>query len=677
MMMRRLHKGVSRHMTGLCLRQLSKPTCSISQRRYSLSATGSVEQIEVKEAEQKKEEPERKMEELVASEGEAVPWYMRSNEDTTQLNPALTEPIPDTPENSPECLKVFVEHMVRELGFTDVTFIDLRHRSPVTIWGSDAILVLATGNTDRHIGRGTNSLMTYIKKTFSVVPSQEGIQTSGFLKVHQRRLKKKAKKMANSDETFDYALEATRFANNWVVLDTKMNGITIHLLTPEKRAELDLEYIWAEDRKALREARKLAEEEHEHENEFEDEHENEESDLGYSSNASSYSPFASGQIRQYHISRPFSALSMHNFAMPNTIPPPTSTSTSSSDFVNSAQPTLEQLQVSSFAGDYKQAVSIARNSYSNNNNSEHTQLILKAHINHLSKIRNTQEASTLTRKSDVIKSFISSFPYHTTQADWRLQLIFMQHAHTLNHNEFPLEGLEEILILQQASGFLVDMWDVEFIVNTIVNSQQFSEKRMLKASDLKSKIIFSILKNCLRPQGINLSTNNTLYLMLYRLWIGTPELNPSAASRDPTPKRDETTGELVVARRNVLNSTAITLYQYMMESGANITKPFLIISLTAFANDNIWGKFWSLWARVSNDKSVDSEIFNTMASLVVKSGNQAAISTLVEQIVPKELMANSDLQTPELAEILTIALTCLDPSGTGYAYVRKLITPFA
>lgn len=632
----------------MSLRQTLKPACGIAYRTYSETASPAKENQESKEAEENHEG--------VSTAPSSVPWYMRVNEDVTQLNPALTEPIPDTPENSPECLNDLVHHMVRELGFTNVTFVDLRNRSPVTVWGPDAILVLATGNTDRHIGRGTNSLMTFIKKRYSVIPTQEGIQTSGFLKVQQRRLKKKAKKMANSDETFDYALEASRFANNWVVLDTKLNGITIHMLTPEKREELDLEYVWAEDKKALRESRKRIE--------FEDEEDH--------FVESRSSPFTTGQIRSYHTSRNFSSFSARWSSIPNTISPSPST------HIDFSKDALERVRVCSFAGDYKQALTVARPYFPTDHaDAEHVRLILKAHINHLSKLKNTQEPTTLTAESDVIKSFINTFPYFPTQADWRLRLIFIQHAHDLNHDAFPLELLEEHLVSQQAFGISVDMWDVEFVVNTIVNSKQFADKPMLKASDLKSKIILSIFNNCLRSQGISMTANNTVLLLLYRLWIGEPEFTPSAAFNDPTPKRDETTGKLLIQRDLVLNSKSLSLYQYMVESGADITKQFLILSLSAFANDNIWGKFWSLWDRVSKTKAVDSELFNNMSSLVVKSGNEVAITHLVEQIVPKEVMANSDLLTPELAGILKTALDCLDPSGYGYSYVRKLIQNFA
>lgn len=617
----------------------------------------------VQQAEQKEDATTATATATTTSPGEhdSVPWYLRTNEDVTQLNPALTEPIPDTPENSPECLATITEFMIRELGFTDVTFIDLRNRSPVTIWGSDAILVLASGNTDRHIGRGTNSLMTFIKKTYNVIPKQEGIQTSGFLKVHQRRLKKKAKKMANSDETFDYAMEASRFANNWVVLDTKMDGITIHMFTQEKREELDLEYVWAEDKKALRESRKQLEAETETE------------DRGEYGSESRYSPFSNfGQVRNYHSTRAFSSLPGLG-SIQNTISSPSP----SFDFGSTNKSVLDQLRVLSFAGDYKKAMSIPRPNYTEAEDAKHTHLLLKAHINHLSNIKNSPEASSLTAKSSVITSFISAFPYYPTQIDWRLRLIFIQHAHEANPTAFPLATLEENLIVQQASGFPVDTWDVELVVNTIVNSKQYADKRMLKASDLKSNLIFSIVKNCLRPQGTHLANNNTFYMMLYRLWIGEPELVPADAFSDPTPKRDETTGDLLIDRKKVMNSKSLSIYQYMLQSGQSITKPFLILSLTAFANDNIWGKFWSLWARISKDKSVDSELFNNMASLVVKSGNQVAITHLVDQILPKELMANKDLLTSELISILKTALECLDPSGSGYVYLRKQIQDFA
>lgn len=674
-----MKRCLSRQLAGLRLRQsLARPAaCRIPSRLYSESANAPKESPEPEQTKPVEENSEKISASEASSSNDgaaAVPWYLRVNEDFTQLNPALSEPIPDTPANSPESLAKITEFMVRELGFMDVKFIDLRNRSPVTIWGPDAILVLASGNTDRHIGRGTHSLMTFIKKNYDVVPKQEGIQTSGFLKLQHRRLKKKAKKMANSDETFDYAAEATRFANNWVVLDTKLGGVTVHMMTKEKREEIDLELVWAEDRKAFaearREARAKAEAEAEAENDSFASNSNSSSEYG------SQSPFSfNGQVRGFHsTSRVLSSFS-RRFAEPNSTPPPPPPSNT---FKTPNQKVLNQLKEYSLKGDFANAKEISRpTSYTFEEDAQHTQLVLKAHINHLTNLKNTPAAEELTADSAVVASFFSSFPFDPSMVDWRLRLIFIQHAHAINYKAFPMDIIEENIIMQQASGFPVDTWDVELVVNTIVNSKQFSDRPKLDASDKKSQYIYSIVKNCLRPQGISLARSNVFHMLLYRLWIADPELTAAAATADPTPKRDETTGELLVQRPLVLNSKSLSVYHYLLESGQEITKPFLILSLSAFANDNKWDEFWTLWARIAEDKTVDSELFNTMAALVVKSGYSTAISHLVDQVLPDTLMADQTLGTPELGSILNIALDCLDPSGTGYLHVREEIKNFA
>lgn len=56
-----------------------------------------------------------------------------NNEDLDQLNSALKEPIPELPHESPESLGLLVEFLVRDLGLTDIKFIDLRDRDPVTV----------------------------------------------------------------------------------------------------------------------------------------------------------------------------------------------------------------------------------------------------------------------------------------------------------------------------------------------------------------------------------------------------------------------------------------------------------------------------------------------------------------------------------------------------------------
>ncbi|KAF5101116.1 hypothetical protein DV451_002302 [Geotrichum candidum] len=634
------------------------PRLRSATRLYSEGASAAPEQQQAQSKEESKHDkateatPAAAAAATTEAAADAVPWYLRSSETYTQLNPALNEPIPEFPENAPESLKTLVTEMIRELGFTNVTFIDLRNRTPVSIFGADAILILATGNTERHIGRGTNGLITFIKHNFNVVPSQEGIQTSGFLKVQRRRLKKKAKKLANADETFSYSAEASRFANNWVVLDTKVDSLLVHMMTPEKREALDLEYVWAEDPALLEEQRRLQLEQEE----------SAEADLDHQQNqqSSSSSPFSTqGSIRGYHTytvnKRWFSSqaprLNLTQASSSSNMPPVPNNNTQ------------KALDIAAIKGDYKTAIALAQSSADQDS-------VLKAHINYLF----SAQPALLTNESDVVKSFFSEFPKMPTKKDHRLRLQFLVKAHELNPSVFRLRALEEHLINQQASGLLVDIADVELVLSAIVSSKEYDspDKTPFQISRKKSRVAYYMFKDVLRPQGTDLSYN--IYQLLFRLWLDVPELSLAQALKNPAPARDETTGEVIVERVPVLTPQAVTLFKFLRTSPRRMNQSVIYLALTAFANDNRWSYFFNLWHTIDKNLAFDNELFTRVAALVVKSGNCDAMLTFFETILQKQLMANPFLLDKDLAAIVKEGLLVLDPSENGFKHIREAVS---
>ncbi|KAF5132418.1 hypothetical protein DV495_001324 [Geotrichum candidum] len=634
------------------------PRLRSATRLYSEGASAAPEQQQAQSKEESKHDkateatPAAAAAATTEAAADAVPWYLRSSETYTQLNPALNEPIPEFPENAPESLKTLVTEMIRELGFTNVTFIDLRNRTPVSIFGADAILILATGNTERHIGRGTNGLITFIKHNFNVVPSQEGIQTSGFLKVQRRRLKKKAKKLANADETFSYSAEASRFANNWVVLDTKVDSLLVHMMTPEKREALDLEYVWAEDPALLEEQRRLQLEQEE----------SAEADLDHQQNqqSSSSSSFSTqGSIRGYHTytvnKRWFSSqaprLNLTQASSSSNMPPVPNNNTQ------------KALDIAAIKGDYKTAIALAQSSADQDS-------VLKAHINYLF----SAQPALLTNESDVVKSFFSEFPKMPTKKDHRLRLQFLVKAHELNPSVFRLRALEEHLINQQASGLLVDIADVELVLSAIVSSKEYDspDKTPFQISRKKSRVAYYMFKDVLRPQGTDLSYN--IYQLLFRLWLDVPELSLAQALKNPAPARDETTGEVIVERVPVLTPQAVTLFKFLRTSPRRMNQSVIYLALTAFANDNRWSYFFNLWHTIDKNLAFDNELFTRVAALVVKSGNCDAMLTFFETILQKQLMANPFLLDKDLAAIVKEGLLVLDPSENGFKHIREAVS---
>lgn len=594
-------KYLIRQFNGLCLRQ---PVCLA--RAYS-----SVEQPPQQPASVANATEEEKKEE--------VPWYLRTTQTYTKLNPKLSEPIPAMPANAPPELEPIVTEMVRELGFTDIVMIDLRNREEVSVFGPNAILILATGNTDRHIGRGTASLVTFLKHTYNVIPKQEGIQTSGFLRVQQRRLKKKAKKMANSDETFDYDAEVGKFINNWVVLDTKIDGLMIHFMTPEKRKELDLEFVWAEDRKKLIEERrkKRAEEQ---------------------SQSSEDSPFnrPNGAVRGFHTFR--RTLTTGNIQ-----------TSSNQEFIDMANTSEFEMAVKN--GDYKTAVSLGSPETSEN--------VLRAHINHLRTLK-----TPLTQDSEVVRSFISSFPLDPTPRAYDIRLQFFLQAHTLSPKNFTTTHLKNLLITQQASGYPVSMAAIIEVIKQIAFTSEFTSLTSKQARVKKMKLIHAIQRDVLRSQGLHMPPE--MYRLMFLVLINPPRFSMEHAIQDPTP-------DIRSDYPNCMTTPALTLHEFLIRQNLFNYK-FISLSFAALASDGLWDRYFKLWWLVN--KNVDfsnNQLIKGVAALVVKSGSEMAISRYFETVLTKIAIEYPEVFDDEMKNVIMEGLKVVDPSDQSWKYVRELL----
>lgn len=749
-----------------------------SSRQFSASALTSQLQktAELNSTENTAKEPETKPLETASSDS-SLPWYMRSNnEDLDQLNSSLKEPIPELPSESPEPMGPLVEYLVRDLGLTEIQFIDLRDRDPVSVFGPDAIMVLATGKNDRHIGKATQSLLTWIKHNYNIVPYKEGIYTASYIKVQRRRQKKKSKKLAMADDSFE-SLDS-RLSTNWVTMDTKLDNIILHIFTEDKRQSVDLEYVWAKNKKELRaqrlkereEQERLAEEEYARS--MEDVEPDFEEDITWkrstSSSASSSFGTGFGSVRNFHTLRP-RLLSVSPPPNPplsdlytNIISSASNTNTQTSTLKSKEDSTpIQQLQLYSFLGNYKKANDIYRSFFSHrklsqdfdllkdrsqeteeekirrHNSNEAILLLLKAHINFLSKLKPSSQASAntthkfddilsgigghldhgkfdaapsksfrLTKQSDVISSFISCFPYYPTRDHWKLRLIFFQRAHMASPSEFPIDLLVEIAIFQQASCEIVDNWDIEFIVNSIIHTKQFDKLSFMKASQEKSRRVFTLLCDTVRPLSPSSraspntpTVNDAMMMLLYRLWTNDKNkkrttMTPSSARLDPSPTLDKEGAIVPVAEQRRNNSQArvttpisLSLYRYLIgeiditdgialitTEEASRIRSFLILSLTAFANDGFWSPYWSLCAKIFKSPYMDPEMLHIISALVTKSGDQKAMDFLVTRFAPKLFMYRTTYVTSEMVGIINSALAILDPNGQGYKTIRAYIS---
>ena len=172
------------------------------------------------------------------------PWYLDPKESPSITSPLKSVTIPKLPERHPQALENLVTYLATELGIDDLSVFDMRNKSTTTQGAYDIadFMVIGSGKSAKHLQSASTELDFYIKHELHKLPTTEGILKSGALAKYHRKLLKKGKKAPNySKNTYGVT------PNTWVMTDTKTDGIVIHMLTKERRVDLNLECLWAKD----------------------------------------------------------------------------------------------------------------------------------------------------------------------------------------------------------------------------------------------------------------------------------------------------------------------------------------------------------------------------------------------------------------------------------------------
>lgn len=560
-----------------------------------------------------------------------TPWYIRDPDSVQAQLSVQKAVIPDLPENPPHSLEPIASEMVKDLGLEDLTILDLREVVPPSSFGPDALMIIASGKSEKHLVRAATELSKWVKNRYNVLVDQEGLLTSNFSKVHQRRMRKKAARQSSfyvkqNDET------AMKTANSWVALDTKVDGIYVHLFTPERRKIVNIEELW-----------KDAIESQQHQSDATT------TNTNMTMNKFSQQYATPGLKRSYH---------------------------------TGTTPKSQELSLKEYcdAGDYKSCISAVQLHHAVDNEN----LVLKSHINHVHDISNHKtERAPLKKNSPVVVSFMNSLPPVLESHHWRLRLIFLQNAHLANPSDFPLQMLIDQLMFQQASGVAVSDWDAETVVTAICYSHQVMEYTghlEMKASEIWSKqcdqkfaLILQLMDLVYRPSGKAMSASNTLLSLMYRLCIQPNHryITYDSALKDPTPTSPKLRGKL----DSRAHSIAHLFKNFHIASEEN--KTLMALVLLSLANEQEWRKFWDTWQKVALSGNIDISMLLFMTSIVTKASDERAIGHLLDTVLPTVILGKgTSLMSPELATTINQAMNFVDPKQAAYTNLRTYIKQY-
>ena len=188
--------------------------------------------------------PETK-DEVKSEHQDDIPWYLRDDSSSPLVEAKKIE-LPQLPADAPVSVDKFLNVLAYDYGFDNIKLFDLSlldddHNFSTKNQSSRYILI-ATGKSEKHIYKAGLELRNFIKHTYHVLPSMEGLTSQEMSPLARRRMLKRARKGPLATDN-DYG----KAANSWVMCDTDVDGVQIHLLTEQRRTELNLEELWCRE----------------------------------------------------------------------------------------------------------------------------------------------------------------------------------------------------------------------------------------------------------------------------------------------------------------------------------------------------------------------------------------------------------------------------------------------
>lgn len=177
-----------------------------------------------------------------SNDNDSIPWYLRPLSSSTLTTPIFKAEMPSLPPKAHPSIEPLVRYMIDNLGLTDFKVFDIRDLDddlPISSLGD--FMIIAQGKSEKHLQNASQDLVTFLKSKHGVVPFVEGlIKPNSMMRLKKRMKKRMLSKKSDKDGEFGIGF------NSWIMVDTKVRNVFVHLMTPERRAMMNLEYIWCQ-----------------------------------------------------------------------------------------------------------------------------------------------------------------------------------------------------------------------------------------------------------------------------------------------------------------------------------------------------------------------------------------------------------------------------------------------
>lgn len=203
-----------------------------------------------------------------ANSSRDVPWYLQV-EPAIETNHTIArqQQIPDVPENAPPITRELLQHLSLEIGLDDMVLLDLRGRDPPPALGGNVIMVIGSARGVKHLNVSADRFCRWLRSTYKLRPYADGLLGRNELKIKLRRKARRARLASSAGTTADTSDDG--ITTGWICVNVgsvddpsiiqnmreggfegfgKVQGgtrIVVQMFTEEKRADVDLEQLWA------------------------------------------------------------------------------------------------------------------------------------------------------------------------------------------------------------------------------------------------------------------------------------------------------------------------------------------------------------------------------------------------------------------------------------------------
>ena len=612
------------------------------------------------------------------AQGQPLPWYLQTSAQQDLPTSALDEEkLPALPEHPPPILQPLLHYASLDLGLDDLALLDLRGLDPPPALGANVIMAIGTARSEKHLHVSADRLCRWLRTKHRLSPSADGLLGRKELKLKKRRNDRRAKLLGSSSRSAHAGYD-DGMRTGWICVNvgrvepeesqkaekrTRLGvigfgdsregvGLVFQIFTGEKRAEYDLEDLWAgqlgrnaqqtpvhEDTSLLDIPKGAL--------------------LPVSASTKAYQSSkgpldgSTGSLnfsRRIHTHSRLSDMTSLNHPSSNDGPDVAILADGHMSPMQDPDQPLEARGGSAGPGSIRQHADEQLDSISTTESK--SVLLLRTLLNDLEKRSPAAAMAMLGRdcndysSTPFLISFYQNIPPFPTHTHWHYRVELYRHAITLGHPGYTKASLHNLHRTMQTSGVeILEQTFLSMLKGILSRPQKAMNTAVIDTEagiDTVERDLASALEMIedLSRRGFSAMTEEIFILFHEAIGFTMPVRNSHAGSRDVLSSPDAKPIDPQCLRRVGLQQDRLNFLMDQL-SFSFWQEDILMRLLTIYANQGRWSHFWDVWRlRPQRMLPRSAEMYIYMLNLVARTQHQSyclrALRTWLPQMATEE-----------------------------------------